>query len=261
MIPLKTKDEIDVMFENGCVLSGILEGLKMMTRPDITTQELDEYAEARIREAGAVPAFKGYRGYKATLCCSLNSEVVHGIPSKNRKIKSGDIVSLDLGLKKNGLFSDMAVTIPVGVVSEQVTKFLELSEKALMTGIMNATPGKRLGDVSSSIQRFAEKHGFSVVRDYVGHGIGRKLHEDPVIPNFGNPGTGPRLEVGMVLAIEPMVNMGGYQVKVLDDGWTVVTADGSLSAHFEHSVAITDSGPRVLTNCPIGFKKGDSFQI
>ncbi|MBF0546431.1 MAG: type I methionyl aminopeptidase [Candidatus Riflebacteria bacterium] len=261
MIPLKTAEEVEIMFENGCILAAVVEGLKLMVKPGITTYELDEYCETSIRKAGAVPAFKGYRGYRATLCCSINSEVVHGIPSKSRKLAEGDIISLDLGLKRSGLFSDMAVTVPVGKIDKRIESFLEISEKSLVAGIFQATPGKRLGDISAAIQNTAEKNGFSVVREYVGHGVGRKLHEEPVIPNFGTPNTGPRLQVGMVLAIEPMVNMGGPQVKVLDDGWTVVTVDGTLSAHFEHSVAITESGPRVLTNCPMGGKKGDSFRI
>ncbi|MFZ2958974.1 MAG: type I methionyl aminopeptidase [Candidatus Ozemobacteraceae bacterium] len=248
MIPLKSKNEIEIMQENGSILANVLEGVKLLAKPGISTLELDQFSEDGIRRAGAVPAFKGYRGYKATLCCSINQEVVHGIPSAKRKLVEGDIISLDIGLKKDGLFADMAVTIPIGRVKSEVLHFLEVSEQSLWAGIRQASPGNRLGDISHAVQRQAEKHGFSVVRDYVGHGVGRQLHEEPVLPNFGPAKTGPRLEVGMVLAIEPMVNMGGYAVRVLGDGWTVVTTDGSLSAHFEHSVAVTERGPLVLTN-------------
>lgn len=239
------------MLENGGLLAGILEGVKLLAKPGISTLDLDQFAEESIRRAGAVPAFKGYRGYRHTLCCSVNHEVVHGIPSADRVLREGDILSLDIGLKREGLFSDMATTIPIGRVSPEIVRFLEISEQSLWAGIRKAIPGNRLGDVSNAVQTHVEKHGFSVVRDYVGHGIGRQMHEEPVIPNFGPPKTGPRLEVGMVLAIEPMVNVGGHAVRVLDDGWTVVTVDNSLSAHFEHSVAVTENGPKVLTNQPV----------
>lgn len=239
------------MLENGGLLAGILEGVKLLAKPGISTLDLDQFAEESIRRAGAVPAFKGYRGYRHTLCCSVNHEVVHGIPSADRILRDGDILSLDIGLKREGLFSDMATTVSIGRVSPEITRFLEISEQSLWAGIRKAIPGNRLGDVSNAVQTHVEKHGFSVVRDYVGHGIGRQMHEEPVIPNFGPPKTGPRLEVGMVLAIEPMVNVGGHAVRVLDDGWTVVTVDNSLSAHFEHSVAVTENGPKVLTNQPV----------
>jgi methionyl aminopeptidase len=239
------------MLENGGLLAGILEGVKLLAKPGISTLDLDQFAEESIRRAGAVPAFKGYRGYRHTLCCSVNHEVVHGIPSADRILRDGDILSLDIGLKRDGLFSDMATTIPIGRVSPEIKRFLEISEQSLWAGIRKAIPGNRLGDVSNAVQTHVETHGFSVVRDYVGHGIGRQMHEEPVIPNFGPPKTGPRLEVGMVLAIEPMVNVGGHAVRVLDDGWTVVTVDNSLSAHFEHSVAVTENGPKVLTNQPV----------
>jgi len=251
LIPLKTPAELGVMQENGGILATVLEGVKLLVNPGVTTYELDRFAEDAIRKAGAVPAFKGYRGYPSTLCCSVNEQVVHGFPSKKRKLQDGDIISLDIGLKRGGLFSDMAVTLPVGKTSDAVTRFLEITEKSLWEGIKQARPGNRLGDISNAIQSYVEHRGFSVVRDYVGHGIGHRLHEEPALPNFGPPHVGPRLEVGMVLAIEPMVNMGAYAVRVLDDGWTVVTADGSLSAHFEHSVAVTSDGPRVLTNLPV----------
>ena len=239
------------MQENGGILATVLEGVKLLVNPGVTTYELDRFAEDTIRKAGAVPAFKGYRGYPSTLCCSVNEQVVHGFPSKKRKLQEGDIISLDIGLKRGGLFSDMAVTLPVGKASDAVIRFLEITEKSLWEGIKQARPGNRLGDISNAIQSYVEHRGFSVVRDYVGHGIGHRLHEEPALPNFGPPHVGPRLEVGMVLAIEPMVNMGAYAVRVLDDGWTVVTEDGSLSAHFEHSVAVTSDGPRVLTNLPV----------
>jgi len=251
LIPLKTPAELRVMQENGGILATVLEGVKLLVNPGVTTYELDRFAEDAIRKAGAVPAFKGYRGYPSTLCCSVNEEVVHGFPSKKRKLQEGDIISLDIGLKRGGLFSDMAVTLPVGKAGDAVTRFLEITEKSLWEGIKQARPGNRLGDISNAIQSYVEHRGFSVVRDYVGHGIGHRLHEEPALPNFGPPHVGPRLEVGMVLAIEPMVNMGAYAVRVLDDGWTVVTEDGSLSAHFEHSVAVTSDGPRVLTNLPV----------
>lgn len=245
------------MAANGSLLATILEGVKQLAKPGVSTLELDRFAEDGIRRAGAVPAFKGYRGYKATLCTSLNNEVVHGIPSKKRILVEGDILSVDIGLKRDGLFADMAVTIPIGTVSEEVQRFLRVSEESLEAAIRKAWPGNRLGDISHAVQSHVERHGYSVVRDYVGHGLGYALHEEPVVPNFGKPGTGPRLEPGMVLAIEPMVNMGGYEVQTLSDGWTVVTVDGSLSAHFEHSVAVTESGPRVLTQHPGKGKKGD----
>ena len=238
------------MRENGILLWGIVEGLKRMTQVGVSTLDLDEYAESEIRKAGAVPAFKGYRGYKATLCASVNHEVVHGIPSSRRKLKEGDIISLDLGLKRQGLYSDMAVTVPVGKVSQEIVEFLRISEEALWKGIAKVIPGNRVGDISHAVQSHVERNGFSVVREYVGHGVGRSLHEEPVIPNFGPPRVGPRLEFGMVLAIEPMVNVGGFEVEVLDDGWTVVTADKKLSAHFEHSVAVSEDGPVVLTLPP-----------
>lgn len=239
------------MQENGGILATVLEGVKLLVNPGVTTYELDRFAEDAIRKAGAFPAFKGYRGYPSTLCCSVNEQVVHGFPSKKCKLQDGDIISLDIGLKRGGMFSDMAVTLSVGKTSDAVIRFLEITEKSLWEGIKQARPGNRLGDISNAIQSYIEHRGFSVVRDYVGHGIGHRLHEEPALPNFGPPHVGPRLEVGMVLAIEPMVNMGAYAVRVLDDGWTVVTEDGSLSAHFEHSVAVTSDGPRVLTNLPV----------
>lgn len=250
MIPIKSKLELQIMRQNGALLASILEKLKLLVKPGVSTYELDEFAEKLILEAGAIPAFKGYRGYEATLCTSINCEVVHGIPSKKRKLKNGDVISIDIGLKKDGLYADMAVTIPVGSVSDEIMRFLAVAEQALNEAIKKAVPGNRVGDISNAIQTYVESHGYNVVRDYVGHGVGFALHEEPAVPNFGKPNTGHKLMPGMVLAIEPMVNMGTHEVKLQDDGWTVVTADGSLSAHFEHSVAITESGPQILTSLP-----------
>jgi len=223
-----------------------LEALKGLISPGVTTEELDRFAEEFIRERGGIPAFKGYRGYPKTLCVSVNEEVVHGIPDK-RRLKEGDIVSLDLGVVIDGYYGDAAITVAVGEVSEVAKRLIKVTEEALYKGIEQARPGNRLTDISHVIQRHVEEAGFSVVREFVGHGIGRQLHEEPQVPNFGPPNRGPLLEVGMVLAIEPMVNAGTWQVRISKNGWTVVTADGSLSAHFEHTVAITSNGPEILT--------------
>jgi methionyl aminopeptidase len=224
----------------------VFQKLKKVIAPGITTKELDRMAEEIILSKGATPAFKGYRGFPATLCTSINEEVVHGIPS-HRRLKNGDIVSLDVGTNLNGYFGDGAITLPVGEVDYAVQKLLEVTEKALYIGIGEAKIGNRLFDISYAIQTWVESYGFSVVRDFVGHGIGMDLHEEPQIPNFGPPHQGPRLERGMVLALEPMVNEGTYEVKILSDGWTVVTVDGRRSAHFEHTIAITDEGPEILS--------------
>lgn len=197
---------------------------------------------------GAVPAFKGYCGYPYSLCCSVNSAVVHGIPSK-RRLNEGDLLSIDFGLVYDGFYGDAAITVPVGVVTPEASRLVSVTQESLLRGVECAVPGNRIGDVSSAIQRHVEENGFSVVRDFVGHGIGRQLHEDPQIPNFGKPGRGVTLRPGMVLAIEPMVNQFGHAVRVLDDGWTAVTVDGGLSAHFEHTVAVTSDGPEILTLC------------
>jgi methionyl aminopeptidase len=223
-----------------------LEEIKKIISPGITTKELDDLAESYILAKGALPAFKGYRGYPASLCASVNEQVVHGIPSST-KIKEGDIVSLDIGVYYKGFYGDAAVTLPVGKISRQVQKLLSVTESALDAGIAGASAGRRLSDISSAIQQCAESEGFSVVRNFVGHGIGRDLHEEPQIPNYGKPGDGPRLIEGMTLAIEPMVNAGSWEVSILKDGWTAVTKDRSLSAHFEHTVAITKNGPEILT--------------
>lgn len=234
------------MREAGRAVAQTLDGLRELVRPGVTTRELDRFAAASLRARGMRPAFKGYRGYPANLCASPNEVVVHGIPS-DRALAEGDVLSLDLGAEYQGFYGDAALTLPVGRVSPAAERLLAVTAEALRLGIEQARPGNRLHDISWAIQHCAEAAGYGVVRDYVGHGIGRAMHEDPQVPNFGKPGSGPRLQAGMVLAIEPMVNAGGAAVEVLDDGWTVVTADRCLSAHFEHTVAIRAEGPDVLT--------------
>ncbi|MEL7567245.1 MAG: type I methionyl aminopeptidase [Dehalobacterium sp.] len=246
MITLKSDSQVKLMREAGRIVAETHELLAKMIVPGVTTQELDHAAEEYIRRRGAVPAFKGYNGFPASICASVNHEVVHGIPGL-RKLQNGDIISIDIGAVKNGYVGDSAVSHPVGTVSADKLKLLEVTKQSLMEGIKFAIPGNRLSDISHAVQTFVEKHGFSVVRDYVGHGIGREMHEEPQIPNFGKPGHGPRLEKGMTLAVEPMVNMGTYKVRTLLDNWTVVTQDGQCSAHFEHTIAITQSGPEILT--------------
>jgi len=247
MIILKTPEEIQIMERASKLVAETLQALKQQVRPGITTEDLDRIAEEFIEARGGKPAFKGYRNYPKTLCASVNDQVVHGIPSK-RELNEGDIVGLDLGAIIEGFYGDSAVTVPVGQVPSAVLELLRVTEEALYAGIAEAVVGRRLSDISHAIQRHAESAGFSVVTDFVGHGIGRHLHEEPQVPNYGKPGQGPRLQVGMVLAIEPMINMGGSAVRVLDDRWTAVTKDGSLSAHFEHTIAIQPSGPpRILT--------------
>jgi methionyl aminopeptidase len=228
------------------VVAEVFQKLKEAIIPGITTKELDQIAEEAILSRGAIPAFKGYRGFPASLCISINEEVVHGIPGQ-RRLREGDIVSLDVGANLNGYFGDAAITLPVGEVDPMAKRLLEVTEKALYIGIDKAKAGNRLFDISYAIQTWVESNGFSVVRDFVGHGIGKDLHEEPQIPNFGSPHQGPRLEKGMVLALEPMVNEGTYGVRILSDGWTVVTADGKRSAHFEHSIVITDGGAEILS--------------
>jgi methionyl aminopeptidase len=225
-----------------------------MVAPGVSTADLDAAAEAKVRAAGAEPAFKGYRGYPATLCASVNEQVVHGIPNR-RALAAGDIVSLDMGVRLNGYYGDSAITVPIGPVSEEVTRLLRVTQEALESGIAQIKVGGRISDIGHAIQRFVEAEGFSVVREFVGHGIGAALHEEPQIANYGEPGRGPRLAEGMTLAIEPMVNMGKPAVKVLADGWTAVTKDGSLSAHFEHTVAVTNNGPDVLTMKAVGVNR------
>jgi methionyl aminopeptidase len=246
MIILKSKSEIEKMAIACHIVAEVLQDLVRVVRPGLTTLELDALAERSIHTRGGVPAFKGYRGFPNTLCVALNEQVVHGIPSK-RRLRAGDIIGLDLGAKWEGYYGDAAVTVPVGQIPSNTECLLTTAQEALYMGIKEVSPGKHLSDISHAIQRYAETRGYSVVRAFVGHGIGTALHEEPQVPNFGPPGRGPRLKAGMVLAIEPMVNIGDADVEILDDGWTVVTADGQLSAHFEHTVAITDEGPQILT--------------
>ncbi len=247
MIILKTPEEIEVMAQASRVVAEALEIVKKEVRAGVTTDDLDRLAEQAIRARGAIPAFKGYRNYPKTLCASVNEQVVHGIPSK-RKLKNGDIIGLDLGAIVGGFYGDSAVTVPVGDIDEKIASLVRITQQALDLGIEQAVVGNRLTDISHAVQRHVEAAGYSVVTEFVGHGIGRQLHEEPQVPNYGKPGQGPRLQAGMVLAIEPMVNMGGSAVRVLSDRWTAVTADGSLSAHFEHTIVIQPRGPaRVLS--------------
>ena len=246
MIELKTAREIELMRKAGHVVAGLWQHLAAVIRPGIKTKELDAEALAYLRRHGAQPAFLGYRGFPGSICVSINEEVVHGIPGE-RRISAGDLVSLDAGAVIDGLYADAATTLAVGSVSPRARELMETTRRALDEGITKAAAGNRLSDVSHAVQQVVEGQGFGVVREFVGHGIGRALHEDPPIPNFGPPGMGPRLGAGMVLAIEPMVTAGGYEGEVLRDGWTAVTKDRSLAAHFEHTVAVTEQGPVVLT--------------
>lgn len=247
MIVCRSQAELDLMHAANQVVATVRDEVVARVAPGVTTGELDSYAEARVRELGGVPAFKGYRGFPATLCLSLNEEVVHGIPSAQRRLAPGDILGIDLGVKLDGYYGDAAITVPVGSVEPDVARLLAVTEASLQAAIRQCLPGNRVGDISAAVQQHVEAHGFSIVRDFVGHGIGKSLHEDPQVPNFGDAGMGPRLRAGMVLAIEPMVNMGQPDVEVLDDGWTAVAVDRRPSAHFEHSVAITEEGPWVLS--------------
>ncbi len=247
MIVRKSAAEIETMREAGRVSARALRVVGEAVVPGVTTAELDEIAEAVIREEGGIPAFKGYHGFPKTLCTSVNSQVVHGIPSALVRLLAGDILSVDVGAIVDGYYGDNARTFAVGPISATAQSLLDATEASLMAGIAECHPGNHLFDIGAAVQGVAENAGFSVVREYVGHGIGRNMHEDPNVPNYGQRGKGPKLERGMVLAIEPMVNAGSAAVDALPDGWTVVTRDGSLSAHFEHSVAITDDGPLVLT--------------
>ncbi|MDN5346969.1 MAG: methionyl aminopeptidase [Clostridia bacterium] len=246
MIILRSEREIALLREAGRIVAETLAELERHIAPGVTTLELDRIAEECIRRRGGIPAFKGYRGFPANICTSINEEVVHGIPGL-KKLTEGDIISIDIGAIKNGYVGDAAATFPVGDVDPEKARLLEVTRGALNCGISQALVGRRLSDISHAIQTYVESRGFAVVRDYVGHGIGRSMHEDPQIPNFGPPGHGPRLRPGMVLAIEPMVNAGTYEVMSLDDGWTVVTKDGKPSAHFEHTIAVTANGPEILT--------------
>jgi methionyl aminopeptidase len=246
-IVCKSPAEIEKMRRSGHVVHEVLEMLRAMVRPGITTMDLERAAEDKIRAAGAKPAFKGYRDYPCVLCTSVNQEIVHGIPSPKRVLKEGDIVSIDCGVLLEGFYGDAALTAPVGDVDPEAARLLEVTERSLYDGIAQARIGNAVGDVGAAVQAAVEAQGFSVVRDFVGHGIGTQLHEDPQVPNYGIPGSGARLREGMVLAIEPMVNVGRPGARLLDDNWTAVTVDGSRSAHFEHCVAITQAGPVILT--------------
>lgn len=247
MIVRKSRAELEKMHKANVLVAQVLGKLREAIRPGVTTASLDAIAEDTIRTTGAVPAFKGYRGFPASLCVSINDEVVHGIPSRKRVIREGDIVSLDVGTFVDGFCGDGAITVPVGEIPEKVHRLLEVTEEALHKGIEKIRVGNRVSDIGHAVQEHVESRGFSVVRDFVGHGIGAQMHEEPQVPNYGDPGRGYRLLPGMVLAIEPMVNAGQHFVKVLSDNWTVVTMDGSFSAHFEHSVAVTDNGPWILS--------------
>jgi methionyl aminopeptidase len=246
VIVCKSPAELERMRAANALVAEVLAELARMVSPGVTTRDLDAKTEKLVRDGGAEPAFKGYRGYPSTLCASVNEQVVHGIPS-TRPLDEGDIISLDMGVKLNGYYGDSAVTVPVGRVSEQAETLLRITRESLEKGIAQVRLGGRISDIGHAIQQHVEAHGFSVVREFVGHGIGAALHEEPQIANYGEPGRGPRLAEGMTLAIEPMVNAGRPGVKVLSDGWTAVTKDGSLSAHFEHTVAVTKDGPLVLT--------------
>ncbi|PID77603.1 MAG: type I methionyl aminopeptidase [Deltaproteobacteria bacterium] len=248
MIVIKNPDEIEIMHEANQIVAEVLTNLEKVAEPGISTWELDKISEELCLKRGAVPAFKNYRGFPASLCVSINEEVVHGIPSRKRKLRKGDIVSVDFGTKLRGYHGDSAITIPVGGVDSKTRKLLKITEESLYCGIDQVRAGNRICDISAAVQRHVESHGLSVVRQFVGHGIGSDLHEEPEVPNFVQDGFSPRLKEGMVIAIEPMVNLGTHEVKVLKDGWTVVTADRKFSAHFEHTVAVTSGEPRILSS-------------
>jgi len=247
MVICKSPAELDKMHRAGLIVWQVLEEMRSMARPGVSTKELDEFAEKYVGKSGGHPAFKGYRGYPGSVCTSINQEVVHGIPSPSRKLRDGDILSMDFGVELDGYFADAALTVPVGKASAERQKLLRVTRESLEQGIDKVRLGNRLGDVSAAVQQWVEKNGFSVVREFVGHGIGTRMHEDPQLPNYGSAGQGARLQEGMVLAIEPMVNAGSPGVRILHDEWTAVTSDGSDSAHFEHTVAVTSNGPWILT--------------
>lgn len=246
MIYIKTREEIELMRESALMVSRSLGIIAKEVKPGVSPKFLDKIAEEYIRDNGGVPAFKGYRGFPATLCISINEAVVHGIPT-DKPLKEGDIISVDCGVKKNGFYGDHAYSFAVGVVKPELQKLLDVTKESLYKGIEQCIAGNRVGDISFAIQQHAEKHGYGVVRELVGHGLGKSLHEDPEVPNYGKRGDGPKLKDGMVLAIEPMINLGKKNVKQLNDGWTIVTADGLPSAHFEHDVAIIDGKPEILS--------------
>lgn len=247
MIVCKSRHELEKMKAANQIVAQVLRHLHGIVKPGVSTLELDEAAEGMIREAGGAPAFKGYQGFPASVCTSVNEEIVHGIPRAERILNDGDIVAVDVGVYYQGFFGDAALTIPVGSISPELQRLLDVTRCSLYQGIEQVRVGNRVSDISSAIQKYVEAHGFSVVREFVGHGIGRSLHEEPQVPNFGTPGRGPRLVEGMVLAIEPMVNSNGPEARILEDRWTAVTVDGGYSAHFEHSVAVTGNGPWILS--------------
>ncbi|MEW6731581.1 MAG: type I methionyl aminopeptidase [Acidobacteriota bacterium] len=249
MIITKSRAEIERMYRAGQLVGQLLQELCALVKPGVTTLELDNYAERRIRSVGAIPTFKGYRGYPFSICTSVNDQVVHGFPSR-RQLHEGDIISIDCGATLDGYVGDSAVTVPVGEISEEAQRLIKVTEMALYQAIDQMRVGNRLYDVSHAVQSYVEPLGYSVVRDFCGHGIGTAMHEEPQVPNYGRAGTGPRLREGWVLAIEPMVNIGTHKVRIEADNWTVTTVDGKLSAHFEHTVAITQNGPRILTKLP-----------
>ncbi len=246
MIIIKSRAELEIMRQASRIVAQILAELQTLIQPGIRTRDLDLYAEKRARELGATPAFKGYRGYPASLCVSLNEEIIHGIPS-GRIIQEGDLVSMDFGVLYEGFYGDSALTVPAGQVSPEARKLLDAAEAAFFAGFERVKAGNRVSDISAAVQISVEGAGFSVIRQFVGHGIGRSLHEEPQIPNFGSPGRGPKLKPGMTLAIEPMIARGRWEAEILEDGWTAVTKDRSLSAHFEHTIALTEEGPEILT--------------
>lgn len=247
MIFLKSKEEIEIMRQGGAIVAEVLLKLEEALSPGMTTEDLDRMAFEWIKKAGATSTFIGYQGYPKTLCTSVNEEVVHGIPSKSKVLKEGDIVGIDCGVTYKGFVADHAKTMAVGQVSDENQKLIDDTRKSLQKGMDAFVMGNRIGDIGYAVQNFAEPMGYGIVRDFVGHGVGRKMHEEPQVPNFGTPGTGTRIKVGMVLAIEPMLNLGTHEVKVLKDGWTVITKDRKCAAHFEHSLAMTENGPELLT--------------
>lgn len=249
MIIFKSASEIEALRQSSRIVAAVLGELEPLIRPGLRTRDLDLYAEKRTRELGAVPAFKGYRGYPASVCVSVNEEIIHGIPS-GRILQEGDIVSLDFGVLFEGFYSDSALTVPVGRTSPEAEKLIAAAERSFYKGLEQMREGRRLSDISAAIQESVESEGFSVIRQFVGHGIGRGLHEEPQVPNFGTPGRGPKIRTGMTLAIEPMIAAGGPEVEVLEDGWTAVTRDRRLAAHFEHTVALTETGPEILSARP-----------
>ncbi len=247
MVILKSQAEIRKIAGACRVVAEILDGLKTKITAGITTADIEGFVDTEFKKKGAMAAFRGYRGYPSSVCVSVNDQVVHGIPSGSKRLKAGDIVSIDLGAILDGYYGDAAITLPVGDINPEAARLMDVTEKSLLRGIEKAVVGNRIGDISAAIQEYVEKNGFSVVRAFVGHGIGRSLHEEPQVPNFGRPGQGQRLKEGMTLAIEPMVNAGSADVRILEDEWTAITSDGSLSAHFEHTIAITKQGPQILT--------------